>query len=30
MHIHEPPAQVTEVVQHRGRAVGPAGLVDKT
>lgn len=28
MHIHEPPAQVTEVVQHRGRAVGPAGLAE--
>lgn len=26
MHIHEPPAQVTEVVQHRGHAVSPAGL----
>lgn len=28
MHIHEPPAQVTEVVQHRGHAVGPAGLAE--
>lgn len=26
MHIHEPPAQVTDVVQHRGRAASPAGL----
>lgn len=26
MHIHEPPAQVTEVVQRGGRAVDPAGL----
>lgn len=28
MHIHEPPAQVTKVVQHRGHAVGPAGLAE--
>lgn len=28
MHIHEPPAHVTEVVQHRGRAVGPAGSAE--
>lgn len=28
MHIHEPPAQVTEVAQHRGRGVGPAGLAE--
>lgn len=28
MHIHEPPAQVTEVTEHRGGAVGPAGLAE--
>lgn len=28
MHIHEPPAQVTEGIQHRGRAVGPVGLAE--
>lgn len=28
MHTHEPPTQVTEVVQHRGRSVGPAGLAE--
>ncbi len=28
MHKHERPAQMTEVVQHRGRDVGPAGLAE--
>lgn len=28
MHIHEPTAQVTKVVQRRGHAVGPVGLTE--
>lgn len=28
IHIHQPPTQVTAVVQHRGRAAGPAGLAE--
>lgn len=28
MHIHDPPAQVTEVIQHRGDAACPTGLAE--